>query len=54
MAEVIQTLPKHPGNPDRTLDDVLHDVVQRAGFSRKLIRYTIRPGEVELVYETPA
>ena len=52
MGETKQTVQKDP-NPDATLKDVLDDVVARNGFNRKLVRYTIKPTEVELVYQTP-
>jgi hypothetical protein len=53
MAEVINTILKDPENPDRTLKDILHDVVERNDFGRKLVRFDIRPKDVELIYQTP-
>jgi hypothetical protein len=53
MAEVVNTILTDPGNPERTLKDILHDVVERNDFGRKLVRFEIRATEVELVYQTP-
>lgn len=46
-----QTIPKHPTDPDRTLDEVLNDIVARNQFDRKLVRFQIRRAEVVLTYE---
>lgn len=53
MAEIVQVVPKDPRDADATLSAVLDDVVARNRRNRKLVRSTIRPTEVELVYETP-
>jgi hypothetical protein len=45
------TIPKHPTDPDRTLDEVLNDIVARNQFDRKLVRFQIRRAEVVLTYE---
>jgi len=49
----VQTIPKHPTSPDKTLDEVLHDVVERNAFDRKLVRYDITPTSVVLTYQEP-
>jgi uncharacterized protein YheU (UPF0270 family) len=48
-----QRIPKHPIDPDQTLDEVLHDIVARNGFDRKLFRYEIKQMEVVLTYQEP-
>jgi hypothetical protein len=48
-----QAIPKHPTDPDRTLDEVLNDIVARNQFDRKLVRFQIRRAEVVLTYEEP-
>jgi hypothetical protein len=48
-----QTIPKHPTDPDKTLDEVLFDVVERNRFDRKLVRYEIKKSEVVLTYKEP-
>ena len=51
MATITQTIPKHPTDPDQTLDAVLEDVVQRNALNRKLVGFVIKPKEVVLAYE---
>jgi hypothetical protein len=53
MGEITNNIDKHPRDPDRTMRDVLHDVVARNGFERKLIRFDVGEEKVKLVYQTP-
>jgi hypothetical protein len=52
MANIIQVIPKDP-DPDKTLEDVLDDIVELTSFNHKLLSYDNRTDEVELVYQPP-
>lgn len=53
MAEIVQKILKHPTDPDKTLDEVLHDVVNRNKLGRVLVAYEYNSTEVVLKYQSP-
>jgi hypothetical protein len=52
MGEIEQPVQRDP-DADKTLDDVLFDVVARNKRNRKLVRYNITKDVVTLTYRTP-
>ena len=51
MTSFTSRVPKHPTNPDRTLEAILEDIKFRNENGDKLVHHDIHPTEVILTYE---